>query len=91
MAQLTQVTRLGPRPPLGLLLLDDGRTLRLDADYVVGREPDVDRDVAAARARPLHISGPVSGVSRRHVRIRLAGWRVEAVDLHSANGTFGSA
>jgi pSer/pThr/pTyr-binding forkhead associated (FHA) protein len=88
MAQLTQVTRLGPRPPLGLLLLDDGSTLRLDADYVVGREPDADRDVVAARARALRISGPVSGVSRRHVRVRLVGWRVEVVDLHSANGTF---
>ena len=51
MAQLTQVSRLGPRPPLGLLLLDDGSTLRLDTDYVVGREPDSDRDVVAARAR----------------------------------------
>jgi hypothetical protein len=88
MAQLTQVTRLGPRPPLGLLLLDDGSTLRLDTDYVVGREPETDRDVAARQARPLRISGPASGVSRRHVRIRLSGWRVELVDLDSANGTF---
>ncbi|MCA2216429.1 FHA domain-containing protein [Jidongwangia harbinensis] len=88
MAQLTQVTRLGPRPPLGLLLLDDGSTLRLDTDYVVGREPDIDSDVAAHRARPLRVSGPASGVSRRHVRVRLTGWRVELVDLGSANGTF---
>jgi pSer/pThr/pTyr-binding forkhead associated (FHA) protein len=88
MAQLTQVTRLGPRPPLGVLLLDDGSTLRLDADYVVGREPEVDQDVAAHRARSLRISGPASGVSRRHVRVRLTGWRVELEDLHSANGTF---
>ena len=26
-------------------------------------------------------------MSRRHVRVRLSGWRVEVVDLHSANGT----
>ena len=88
MAQLTQVTRLGPRPPLGVLLLDDGSTLSLDTDYVVGREPGVDDDVAADRARSLRITGPASGVSRRHVRVRLSGWRVELVDLHSANGTF---
>jgi hypothetical protein len=88
MAQLTQVTRLGPRPPLGLLLLDDGSTLRLDTDYVVGREPDIDQDVAARRARPLRVTGPASGVSRRHVRVRLTGWRVELLDLDSANGTF---
>ena len=39
---------------------------------MVGREPGVDRDVVAARARSLRITGPVSGVSRRHVRVRLA-------------------
>ncbi|GAA2714086.1 FHA domain-containing protein [Actinoplanes palleronii] len=87
MAQLTQVSRLGPRPPLGVLLLDDGSTLRLDTDYVVGRDPDVDDDVAAQRANPMRITGPASGVSRRHVRVRLEGWHVAVVDLNSANGT----
>ncbi|WP_092542806.1 FHA domain-containing protein [Actinoplanes derwentensis] len=87
MAQLTQVSRLGPRPPLGVLLLDDGSTLRLDTDYVVGREPDTDDDVAAQRANPMRITGPASGVSRRHVRVRLTGWHVAVVDLNSANGT----
>jgi len=86
MAQLTHVTALGPRPPLGVLLLDDGATFRLDADYVVGREPH--RDPAVARgARPLRVAAPASGVSRQHLRITLAGWSVHVVDLGSANGT----
>jgi len=88
MAQLTQVTRLGPRPPLGVLLLDDGTTFRLDADYVVGRDPEQDPDVGGGRARPLRIADGMSGVSRRHLRVALSGWQVQVVDLHSANGTY---
>jgi FHA domain len=88
MAQLTQVTRLGPRPPLGVLLLDDGTTFRLDADYVVGRDPEQDPDVGAGRARALRITGAMSGVSRRHLRLALSGWNVQVIDLGSANGTY---
>ncbi len=88
MLQMTHVTRLGPRPPLGILLLDNGMTLRADADYVVGREPEHDPDVAAGRARPLRIGDSHGGISRRHLRIRLAGWSVQVLDLGSANGTF---
>jgi hypothetical protein len=86
MAQLTHVTVLGPRPPLGVLLLDDGATFRLDADYVVGREPHRDRSVARG-ARPLRVSGSASGVSRQHLRVTLTGWTVHIVDLGSINGT----
>ncbi|GAB3829556.1 FHA domain-containing protein [Dactylosporangium cerinum] len=88
MLQVTHVTRLGPRPPLGVLLLDNGMTLRADADYVVGREPERDADVAAGRARPLRIADSHGGISRRHLRIRLSGWQVQVLDLGSANGTF---
>jgi hypothetical protein len=87
MAQRTQVSQLGPRPPLGVLLLDDGTTLRLDTDYVVGREPERDPDVDTGRARPLRITDLVTGVSRRHLRLALSGWNVQVVDLGSANGT----
>lgn len=86
MAQRTHVTVLGPRPPLGVLLLDDGATFRLDADYVVGREPHRDPAVAQG-ARPLRVSEPASGVSRQHLRVALTGWTVHIVDLDSVNGT----
>jgi hypothetical protein len=86
MAQRTHVTVLGPRPPLGVLLLDDGATFRLDADYVVGREPHSNPAVTQG-ARPLRVSKPAGGVSRQHLRVTLSGWTVHIVDLGSVNGT----
>jgi hypothetical protein len=76
-----------PRPPLGVLVLDDGTRVTLDGDYVFGREPALDGDVMAGRARPLRISDPEGTVSRLHLRIFLTGWQVEASDLGSVNGS----
>jgi hypothetical protein len=87
MVQITRQVRKGQRPPLGVLLLDDGTGFTLDRDYVVGREPVLDGDVAAGRARPLRISDPDGTVSRLHLRISLIGWQVEIRDLGSANGS----
>jgi hypothetical protein len=88
MAQQTLVQHEGPRPPLGVLLLDDGSTFRLDLDYIVGREPQADPEVISGTVRPLRITDPDGVVSRRHLRVALVGWNVEVVDLGSANGTF---
>lgn len=79
--------RRQPRPPLGVLLVDDGRGYQLDRDYVIGREPLLDGDVAAGRATPLPITDTEGSVSRLHLRISLVGWRVEVRDLGSANGS----
>jgi hypothetical protein len=87
MVQLTRRIQQGPRPPLGVLLLDDGTGFTLDKDYVVGREPVLDGDVAAGRARPLRIADPGGTVSRLHLRISLIGWQVEVRDLNSSNGS----
>jgi len=76
-----------PRPPLGVLLVDDGRGFTLDRDYVIGREPVLDGDVAAGRAAPLRITDPKGTVSRLHLRVSLVGWRVEVCDLGSSNGS----
>jgi pSer/pThr/pTyr-binding forkhead associated (FHA) protein len=76
-----------PRPPLGLLLVDDGRGFTLDRDYVIGREPVLDIDVAAGRAAPLRITDPKGTVSRLHLRVSLIGWQVEVCDLGSSNGS----
>jgi FHA domain len=83
----TRNIRRQPRPPLGVLLVDDGRGYPLDRDYVIGREPLLDGDVAAGRATPLPITDPEGSVSRLHLRVALAGWRVEVRDLGSANGS----
>ncbi len=76
-----------PRPPLGVLVFDDGTRVTLDGDYVLGREPVLDFDVMAGRARPLRISDPEGTVSRLHLRVSLVGWQVEVSDLGSANGS----
>jgi hypothetical protein len=76
-----------PRPPLGVLVFDDGSRVTLDGDYVLGREPVLDGDVLAGRAKPLRISDPEGTVSRLHLRVSLVGWQVEVSDLGSANGS----
>ena len=73
---------------IGVLVLDDGSAFQLDQDYLIGREPQADPSVAAGVARPLRLADPDGLVSRRHVRITVAGSEVQVVDLGSANGTF---
>jgi hypothetical protein len=87
MDQLPRTFQRRERPPLGVLVLDDGSGFTLDVDYVIGREPLLDGDVMAGRARPLRIPDPDGSVSRLHLRISLAGWHVEISDLGSANGS----
>ena len=85
--ELTGNIRRLPRPPLGVLLVDDGRGYLLDRDFVIGREPLLDGDVAAGRAAPLPVTDAEGSVSRLHLRVSLVGWRVEVRDLGSANGS----
>jgi len=87
MNQQTLVPRPGTRPPLGVLLLDDGSVFQLDRDYVVGREPGLDASVASGRSRALRITDDSGIVSRVHAKVQLDGWRVLVTDLGSANGT----
>ncbi len=87
MNQQTLVPRPGTRPPLGVLVLDDGSVFQLDRDYIVGREPGLDASVASGRSRTLRIADDSGIVSRVHAKVTLDGWRVLVTDLGSANGT----
>jgi hypothetical protein len=87
MNQKTLIPETGPRPPLGLLVLDTGHIFQLDTDYIIGREPTLNADVAAGTARPLRIADDSGTVSRVHAKIQLDGWHVLVTDLGSANGT----
>jgi hypothetical protein len=79
----------GPRPPLGLLVFDDGAGFVLDDDYVIGRAPTEDARVRSGRARPLVVVDDEGrSVSRVHAEIRLDGWQVLVADRGSTNGTF---
>jgi FHA domain len=77
-----------PRPPLGVLLFDDGSQVPLDTDIVIGRQPDRDDAVRAGRARPLLVEDGESAVSRVHADIHLDGWEARITDHGSANGTY---
>jgi hypothetical protein len=74
------------RPPLGVLVLDDGTSLPLTKDYVIGRSPESASDVGADDVTLVRLTDPlVSGV---HARVRLEGWEVRLFDEGSSNGTF---
>jgi hypothetical protein len=74
------------RPSLGVLVLDDGVSLPMTTDYVIGRAPETDTEVSAGDTTLLRLMDPlVSGV---HARVRLEGWDVALIDAGSANGTF---
>ncbi len=87
LAQRSLVPYKGPRPQLGALLLDDGVTLPLDSDYLLGRDPERASEVLSGEARPAKVTSPDGSVSRRHVRVKLDGWDVNLIDLGSVNGT----
>lgn len=87
LVQRTLVPYKGPRPSLGVLVLDDGTALPLETDYLLGRDPERAPEVAGGSARPAKVTSPDGSVSRRHLRVALDGWDVNLVDLGSVNGT----
>jgi hypothetical protein len=88
MVQQTHNLVEGPRPPLGVLVLDDGSTYVVDRDLVIGREPGNDPAVADGTAQGIALPDPERSISRVHARINLVEWEAQLVDAGSANGTF---
>lgn len=88
-SMLQQTARLvrRPRPPLGVLVWDDGETVSLTVDLVLGRHPYGHDLVVRGEARPLEIADGAERLSRSHLAIRLEGWNVTIEDLGSTNGT----
>ena len=78
----------GVRPPLGVLVLDDGSVHALVGDLVLGREPEGHPAVGSGTATALTLDDPELTLSRVHARVELVGWDVFVVDATSANGTF---
>jgi hypothetical protein len=87
MVQQTHNLVSGVRPPLGVLVLDDGATFVLDGTYVIGREPEVSDLVRTGRARPLMIDDPKRRLSRVHAVVVVVDWEVRVEDAGSRNGT----
>ncbi|CAO5180883.1 FHA domain-containing protein [Frankia sp. AiPs1] len=88
LAQQAGRTVWGPRPPVGILVFDDGMTLTVDMDLVIGRQPDRDDSVRAGTARALPVEDGESAISRVHAIVTLNGWDAVITDQGSANGTY---
>ena len=73
------------QPPLGKICLSGGREEPLDADLLIGRNPDREQLGPHQRA-VVHGAGDRS-VSRRHIELRLEGWQVMALNLKDGAGT----
>lgn len=87
-ASHTKVLTEGPRPPLGVVTLDDGATLTVAWPTVIGRDPSGHDHVVRELAAPFVVSDDSQSVSRSHALIELDGWDVLVSDLGSRNGTF---
>ncbi|WP_370333865.1 FHA domain-containing protein [Mycolicibacterium hippocampi] len=88
MLQVSRIVVDGPRPPLGVLLVDEQATFTLDADYVVGRMPSRSPEVDGEAVRELVLTDPDRLVSRVHAKIALRDWDVTVEDGGSDNGTW---
>jgi pSer/pThr/pTyr-binding forkhead associated (FHA) protein len=87
MVQLTHNVVEGKRPPLGVLLLDDGTTFSLNTDVVIGRAPESSPAVKSGKVQPLVVDDEERSLSRVHALVELSGWDVRIKDCGSANGT----
>jgi hypothetical protein len=88
MVQQTPVLVNGVRPPLGVIVLDDGAVFQLDSDYLLGRDPGADDRVRNEEMRGIPIQDQSNQISRVHARIELRGWDPVLIDNQSTNGTF---
>lgn len=75
----------GPRPPLGVLLVDGGPSHLVQWDLLLGRQPEFDDRVAQGLAAPVAFPSEVT-MSRAHLYLELRQWDVVVTDL-STNGT----
>ncbi len=88
MGQTSFVLVEGDRPPLGVLVLDNGESHPLVTDLIVGRQPGSDTAIQLGRARSVVPGGDASGLSRVHAELRLVEWEVQLIDRQSTNGTY---
>ena len=77
----------GPRPPLGLFLLDDGGAIPIATNLLIGRDATTHPDVIAGTRQAVLLTDASNVVSRHHLAITLNEWTVTVADLGSANGT----
>ncbi|QJY47271.1 FHA domain-containing protein [Pseudonocardia broussonetiae] len=88
MNERTGVLVIGTRPPLGLLVFDDGAAYTVDGGYLAGRMPESDERVRSGELRSIVVEDRSGAVSRVHAEVRVEDWDVVLLDAGSRNGTF---
>lgn len=73
----------GRRPPLGVLIFDDGSLYSLDVDLILGSAPGA----AEPGTRTMRLADPEGVLAGQHLRVQLRDWEVQIVDLGSHHGT----
>ena len=73
------------QPALGMIHLSGGQRETLDTDLLIGRNPA--RGGLGRYQRAVVHAEQDRSVSRRHIELRLAGWRVMATSLKKGMGT----
>ncbi|MCU4185669.1 hypothetical protein K6U06_14975 [Acidiferrimicrobium sp. IK] len=75
----------GPRPSLGVLVVDDGSIYALDRPYLLGSRVSDDPAVTGGSARALMLRG--ERVAAVHAEIRLSDWTLSVLDRASSGST----
>jgi len=73
--------------PTPQLLFDDGKSLSIESDLVLGRRPEQHDMVVSGGARPIAIEDTQNVLSSAHAAIQVRGSEVYLLDLGSLNGT----
>lgn len=84
-APISAPPRQVARPSLGRLRFSNGDTVELTDPVIIGRKPRANQ--VTDRQLPRLCPIPRDHISGNHLQIRLEGWSVLAVDMHSTNGT----
>ena len=82
-----QAPILVARPPLGVLVFDNGDRVVVDRPVILGRDP---KPVSSPDPEQpvLHpVQSATGQVSRTHAEVRASGWDVVLTDLEAMNGT----
>ncbi|MCL6091548.1 MAG: hypothetical protein M1435_01140, partial [Actinobacteria bacterium] len=79
----------GPRPPVGVLLADDGSIWALDRTYLIGADPGSAGEVRMGSARAITMrSGANHTMAPVQAEIKVSGWSVYLVDRGAEGGTY---
>lgn|GEM_PF-1610831 len=79
----------GPRPPVGVLLADDGSLWVLDKTYVIGADAASAPEVRGGTARAIQMrAGANHTMAAVHAEVRVSGWDAYLVDRGAEGGTY---